>query len=123
MDNLTQDTTQKEIQGLRNELYNKTTAIENALENIKKAELILNHWADEYMFAEKPDPRLAIEYGRSCPVSNDILKTQSATWFYDYNLIIQFINIATDYVYATKKELSEILNEISQCKKQFLKTA
>jgi len=98
----------KEIQGLRHELSDKAQAIESALQNLKKAGMVLNHWFNEYVFAENPDPRLAIAYSTRI-LNGDPLQAQSFKWFYEYKNITQFIDIVNDYLYKTERVLNQIL--------------
>ncbi|MEN6350312.1 MAG: hypothetical protein ABFD08_13060 [Syntrophomonas sp.] len=88
-------------------------AVEQALEKLSNAELILDHWFKEYIFAEKPDPMLAIAFGAKIPRKTNTLERQSFKWFYEYQNITQFIEIVSDYINATGVVLNTILEKAS----------
>lgn len=56
----------KEVQGVVLEkgkdevmrrVHSKANAIENAIGKLDKADIILQHWTQEYSYSEKPDPK------------------------------------------------------------------
>lgn len=82
------------------------TIIENATHELDKACHILNYWQNQYLFNERPDPRAAVAWGNS-PEPKTPHKEQSARWYFDYEEITSFINIASDYVFAVRSMLKE----------------
>jgi len=100
-------------EALRHELFETRTAIEIALVKLEKADTLLNYWVQEYSFAEKPDPRAAIRWGSQVPTQNQDPERvkehgkQSCKWFYEYDMIFNFVDMAFDYIIATQ----EILNK------------
>ncbi|HBQ87534.1 MAG TPA: hypothetical protein DD811_13810 [Syntrophomonas sp.] len=82
------------------------TIIEKATYELDKACHILNYWQNQYLFNEKPDPRAAVDWGSS---SGQITphEKQSARWYFEYAHITNFINVATDYVFAARSMLEE----------------
>ncbi|MGE5397517.1 MAG: hypothetical protein ACM3MK_08295 [Chitinophagales bacterium] len=99
----------EELKVLRDELFEQTTVIEQALLNLEKADILLNHWMQEYLYYEKPDPHAALAW--SSGLEKGPHQTQSAQWYYEYESITQFISIVSDYVHNTKKELVKALKE------------
>lgn len=101
------------VKELSHELFEQETAIENVIEKLEKASLVLSRWEQEYSFSEAPDPRAAIRWGSQVPSQNqDDEKEkehgkQSFKWFCEYNYIFQFISIVSDYVYESKKLLEK----------------
>lgn len=82
------------------------TIIENATHELDKACHILNYWQNQYLFYKKPDPKAAVAWGNgtSLQTSHEL---QSARWYFDYEKITSFINIASDYVFAVRSMLKE----------------
>jgi len=93
---------------LKNELLEKKNAIETASQKLGKANLILGNWVDTYGFAEDPDPRTAIEFGRK---ESDVHMIQSATWFHEYESIYNLVDIAWDYVREGMKILEDAMKK------------
>lgn len=107
----------KEVQGVVLEkgkdevmrrVHSKTNAIENAIGKLDKADIILQHWTQEYSYSEKPDPKAAIDWFHG---DKSLKARQSAAWFHDYNYIFDFIDIVFDYVLESKKILEEGLKD------------
>lgn len=73
--------------------------------NLEKADFILSIWVEEYNFDEKPDPRAAIEY--MTRRNQDPHGKQSAKWFWEYNRIQNFIEIAMDYITNSQKLIKQ----------------
>lgn len=103
------DPTKEAIKELKHELFEQTNLMEDVLDKLDKADLILGHWVDEYSFYENPNPRAAIEYARSVPVDKDPHKAQSYKWFSEYNTIFQLIRIVSDYVYESRQLLQKAI--------------
>lgn len=103
------DPTKEAIKELKHELFEQTNLMEDVLDKLDKADLILGHWKNEYSFYENPDPRAAIEYERSVPVDKDPHKAQSYKWFLEYNTIFQLIRIVSDYVYESRQLLQKAI--------------
>lgn len=97
--------TQEELQ---HESFNQISNVENALIKLDRASMILGHWTDEYVFTEKPNPREAVKWLTSMGSEGITGKSgQSVKWFYEYNQIIGFVDIAFDYVFECKKLLEK----------------
>jgi hypothetical protein len=95
---------------LHDELFKQTSAVENALVKLDKAAMILGHWAHEYVFDERPNPIQAAKDWTSMPSKErDIKSEQSCKWFFEYGLIIGFVDIVHDYVYESKKILEKVV--------------
>jgi len=92
---------------LKNELFERTSEVENVLIKLDKASLILDHWMHEYVFSEKPDIGEAVKYWGTRSEERNINGEQSCKWFYEYNLIIGFVDIVSDYVFESKKILEK----------------
>jgi len=97
----------------KKEVFEKTMSIENALVKLEKADTLLSHWTQEYGFNEKPDPRAAIEWGRSLKddPGRSALGSFSAKWYWEYNSIFDFVNMAFDYIIESQKILNEAMNQ------------
>ena len=100
---------------LKHELFETRTAIEDALIKLEKADTLLSYWTQEYGFADKPDPRAAIRWGSQVPSQNqDDEKEkehgkQSYKWFYEYDMIFNFVDMAFDYIIATQEILKRAI--------------
>ncbi len=99
-------------QDLKQTLFNRTCAIEQAFIDLNKAVTILEYWTNAYNYHEKPDPRAAIAYGSG--VAKEPHYGQSAQWFYEYETIVRYIDIAHDYVHSAKAELARALEDRSK---------
>ena len=97
--------TQEELQ---RELFIQTSEVENAICKLDKADMMLGHWVNEYVFTDRPDLSEAVKAwtSRDSEAESKMAK-QSIKWFYEYNLIIGFIDIVYDYVHASKKVLKK----------------
>lgn len=95
---------------LKNRVVELESIVENVTQELEKACFILNYWQSEYLFYEKPDPRAAVTWGSSTGSQTDHEK-QSARWFFEYNWITNFINVASDYTHAAKGKLEEIVKQ------------
>jgi len=102
---------EKTLEELKRELIKKSDVIVETLFKLEKATLLLNHWSNEYGFFEEPDPWAAIKAGSTVGGSKDIHGNQSMQWYYEYKSIVQFINIAEDYVYESKEALRKAVYE------------
>lgn len=103
------DKSQDEIQKLRRALLDKTEIIGRAALELNKAITVFDHWMNEYLYCEKPDPRAAISWGSGRASGQHY--EQSAQWYFEYESITQFISIASDYVYNSKELLDGALKE------------
>jgi len=83
-----------------------SNAIKNALVDLEKAETLLLHWTNEYVFEKAPNPKIMFS-DRIPP--GDLERLQSAKWFNEYRFISQFIMMANDYVTKGKEELKKAL--------------
>lgn len=94
---------------LGHELFETRAGIENALVKLEKADTLLNHWTQEYGFNQKPDPRAAIEWGRSLKgePGRTALGSFSAKWYWEYNTIFHFVDMAFDYIIETQAILNK----------------
>ncbi|TEB05862.1 hypothetical protein Psch_02904 [Pelotomaculum schinkii] len=97
---------QNDIKKSKEELFEQTVAIENALLKLEKADTLLNHWLQEYGFHEKPDPSL-ISSART--PSNAMRKAQAQKWYWEYDYIFKFIDIVSNYVDESKNLLSQAI--------------
>jgi len=97
---------------LKHELFETRSSIEYALVKLEKADTLLNHWVQEYGFSEKPDPRAAIEWGRSLKdePGRTALGSFSAKWYWEYDNIFNFVDMAFDYIMETQKILNVAAN-------------
>lgn len=98
-----------ENQNLKHELFNKTTALEQAFTAIDKAALILDHWTQTYIYNNKPQPNAAIAWGSGR--GKGPYFEQSAQWYVEYEYITKYVDIAHDYVHNAKEELARILKD------------
>lgn len=87
--------------------WNLKTELEEVLTKLEKANYILSKWIEDYGFAERPDPRAAL----ACSSEKDRSEkaVQAFQWYYDYENILTMIEIAFDYVYESKKALSQVI--------------
>jgi len=92
---------------LNDELFKQTSAVENALMALEKANMILGHWEHEYVFADRPNPVEAARIWTSKSNEENKGANQSCKWFFEYNLIIGFVDIVHDYVSESKKLLEK----------------
>ncbi len=99
-----------EVTMLKDKLNRQELIIERTFFELEKACLLLNYWQSEYLFYEKPDPRAAMTWGSRTGSQTDHEK-QSARWFFEYNWITNFINVASDYTHAAKGKLEEIVRQ------------
>mgnify|MGYP000889802388 CR=1 FL=1 len=92
-------------------LFETRTAIKNALVKLDKADTILSHWVQEYGFSEKPDPRAATTWSAKVPDRNnpDRAGEQAFKWYWEYNTIFNFVDMAFDYIMETQKILNEAM--------------
>lgn len=81
-------------------------AIKSALLDLEKAETLLTHWTNEYLFKEMPNPKII--FNERIPYS-DLDKMQSAKWFNEYRFISRFVQMAQDYVMHGKQELEKAM--------------
>lgn len=79
-------------------------AVKKALVDLEKAETLLLHWSNEYVFEKAPNPK--IMFSDRIPPS-DLERLQSTKWFNEYRFISQFIQMAKDYVTRGKEELQK----------------
>jgi hypothetical protein len=98
--------TQEELQ---REVIDQGDAIGSALDKLKKANMILSDWTQEYGFIHQPDPRKAMESEAFKSEEGYGEAVDSRKWFHEYNRIYQFIDIVYDYVYESKKILEKAL--------------
>jgi len=99
-----------EVTMLKDKLNRQELIIERAFFELGKACFILNYWQNEYLFNEKPDPMAAVAWGsRTGPKTAH--GEQSAQWFFEYEWITNFINVASDYVFAARGNLKEIIEQ------------
>lgn len=91
-----------------NDLLNKTNAIDDALLKLEKAMLILGKWDEDYSFNNNPTPQAALEFAKGIRSGDDLEGKQSFKWFREYNTITTLINIASDYVYESKRTLEKV---------------
>lgn len=96
---------ENEIKESLSRLWDKNNAIEDALNKLDKADIVLQHWTQEYSYSERPNPRAAIDWWNGIDESR--AANQSAAWFREYNYIFEFIQIAFDYIIESKKILEE----------------
>lgn len=68
--------------GAEREIDRVITEVELAFHDLEKAFTILNHWANNYMFSENPDPRAAVACG-SMTDRPTVHERQSVKWFID----------------------------------------
>lgn len=94
---------EKEINEVEKKLYAKDTVIEEALTKLSRADIVLQHWTQEYSYSKKPDPMAAINWWNGTDQS--VEAKQAANWFWDYNYIFEFIEIVFDYIMESKKIL------------------
>lgn len=80
--------------------------VKKALLDLEKAETLLLHWSNEYVFEKAPNPK--IMFSDRIPPS-DLERLQSAKWFNEYRFISQFVLMAKDYVTRGKEELQKAL--------------
>jgi hypothetical protein len=83
-----------------------SNAIKSALTDLEKAETLLTHWTNEYVFKEMPNPKVI--FNDRIPPS-DLQKMQSAKWFNEYRFISRFVQMAQDYVMHAKQELEKAM--------------
>jgi len=83
-----------------------SNAVKNALLDLEKAETLLLHWTNEYVFEKAPNPK--IMFSDRIPPT-DAERLQSAKWFNEYRFISQFVQMATDYVTRGKEQLEKSL--------------
>lgn len=83
-----------------------TNAIKRALIDLEKAETLLTHWTNEYVFKEMPNPKLI--FSERVP-HGDLEKLQSAKWYNEYRFISRFVQMAQDYVLQGKQELEKVM--------------
>ena len=98
--------TQEELQ---HELFKQTSEVENALNKLDKASMILAFWTQEYGFNDRPDPGEAVKCWTSKSGERSKKAEQSCKWFFEYSLIIGLVDIVFDYVHESKKELEKAL--------------
>lgn len=98
-----------ENQQLKHELFNKTTALEQAFTAIEKAAIILDHWTQTYIYNNNPRPEAAIAWGSGRGKGPHF--EQSAQWYSEYEYIAKFIDVAHDYVHTAKSELAGVLED------------
>ena len=93
---------------LKLELNKQTSEVESAILKLDKASMLLGHWVNEYVFADRPDPVEAVKHltSRSSGGSTKN-EEQSFKWFYDYSQIIGFVDIVSDYIYESRKLLEK----------------
>ncbi len=103
------EVTEVNIKSLKHGLFETRTDIETALIKLEKAHTLLSHWTQEYEFNQKPDPRAALEWGRSLKdePGRTALGSFSAKWYWEYNTIYSFVDMVFDYVI----EAQELLNK------------
>lgn len=90
----------------KDQLFEQTLTIEDALLKLEKADTLLNHWLQEYAFYENPDPGLI--FNNRVP-NDDTRKTQAQKWYWEYNYIFKFIDIVSDYICDSKEILSKLI--------------
>ena len=96
--------TQEELQ---REVLDQNDAIVDALLKLKKANMILDDWTQEYGFSHRPDSRKAMECGSCKSEEIDREAMNSRKWFCEYNRIYTFIDIVSDYVLESEKLLEK----------------
>lgn len=107
--------TQEELQY---ELFNQTTEVENAINKLDKASMILGHWVNRYVFAERPDPGEAVKCWTSKKLGErDMNAEQSYQWFHEYSQIVGLVDIVFDYVHQCKKVLEKVVDGVEQLNK------
>ncbi|MDD2585497.1 MAG: hypothetical protein PHT79_06690 [Syntrophomonadaceae bacterium] len=93
---------------------NRVLELEGIIENVtcelEKACFILNYWQNEYLFHDKPDPRAAVVWGSKIGPKTAHEK-QSARWFFEYEQITNFVNVTSDYVFAARLKLQEVIEK------------
>lgn len=95
---------------LKHELFKQTSEVESVILKLDKANMLLGHWVNEYVFVNKPDPVKATEYW-TAKSSEGRTKNceESFKWFYDYSQIIGFVDIVSDYIYESRKLLEKVV--------------
>lgn len=82
--------------------------VEDILHDLDKAAIVLNHWANEYLFNDNPNPLAAIRFGEGEEYSTH--EKQSAQWYFEYKKIVEFINIASDYMHSSRQRLNKLIS-------------
>lgn len=101
----------KELEETKKKYSDLSDLIFNCSIDIDKAATLLNYWTQEYGFSQKPDPRAANRWGSQVPNRNTDPEKEKAQgfnsfkWFYEYDMIYNFIDIVSDYVYKTQQAL------------------
>lgn len=103
----------KELEETKQKFYKARDIIFDCSCDIDKTFSLLNYWTREYGFSNKPDARAALRWSSQVPNENTdtdkdkVLGQQSFKWFYEYDNIFNFVDIATDYVFKTKEALEK----------------
>ncbi len=93
---------EKKVNELKSKLITQADLIAGAIISLDKAGILLWHWQNEYLFDRNPEPQSATYHpGEAFTPLMEI----SLKWYMEYDKIVQFINIASDYVCDTKKQL------------------
>ena len=90
-----------------NELWDAKRAVATANVKLGQALLLLQDWMEEYCFNKSPDPRAAIK-ATSTLGGGTVEEENSAKWYWDYNRIKGFVEIASDCVFDAQKALNEV---------------
>jgi hypothetical protein len=84
--------------------------IEKALVELNWANVVLGDLVNKYSFYAAPDPEKALAYrAMVSDKEKNLEEKQSFQWYYDYNAIISFLQIAYDYTLKAQETLNKAI--------------
>lgn len=100
---------EKELEKVKHELFEQSSTIEYALNDLEKVSTLLDFLIDEYSFCEskKPDPELLLNNRKLS--SNDLLHHPTTKWCWDYDRIYYFMQIARDYISNSQEKMEKAI--------------
>lgn len=92
----------------KEELLKKVDALHESVNDIDKVILILEDWENEYFFNERPNVELIFDINTGV---EDVEKQQALKWYWEYHVIVGYIQIVKDYVYKVENSLKDVLEK------------
>ncbi|SHF17612.1 hypothetical protein [Alkalibacter saccharofermentans] len=89
--------------------FEARNSLEQGILKLEKADFMLSHWIAEYGYSNNPDLNLILDWTKDIKHEGHTRERQkeSVNWLIDYDIILNFIDIAKEYV----RDANEILAE------------
>lgn len=104
---MTNKETTKDVRG---DLISKLDDIRGILTKLERIEFLLGELLEDYSFSEKPNPLLLLD--DKIPSESHEQKRQTQKWFWEYNRIQSFIEMASEYASNSREDTERTLTDL-----------